>query len=66
MPCKKCGSEDQTEFSAEINVHFQGHGERDKGAVLLFPKLLVCLGCGFTEFVISERDLPHLVRRAGN
>ena len=64
MPCKKCGSEDQTEFGAEISVHFQGHGDSDKQAILLFPKLLVCLECGFTEFVISETDLPQLSMRA--
>jgi predicted nucleic-acid-binding Zn-ribbon protein len=65
MPCKKCGSEDQTEFGAEVNLHFQGNSERDKQAILLFPKLLVCMECGFTEFVISETDLPHLSMRAG-
>lgn len=65
MPCKKCGSEDQTEFGAEINVHFPGGEGREKAAVLLFPRLLVCLECGFTEFVISETDLPRLSLCAG-
>lgn len=65
MPCQKCGSEQQREFGAEINVHFPGPEGRDRAAVLLFPKLLVCLECGFTEFVISENDLPHLAMHAG-
>ena len=65
MPCKKCGSEHQTEFSAEINVHLPGHKGLDKAAVLIFPKLLVCLGCGFTEFTIAENELPRLASGVG-
>jgi predicted nucleic-acid-binding Zn-ribbon protein len=60
MSCKKCGSENQTDFGAEINLHFRGHGEGNKQAILLFPKLLVCLECGFTEFIIPATDLPKL------
>jgi predicted nucleic-acid-binding Zn-ribbon protein len=65
MPCQKCGSERQSKFSAEINVHFPGHEGRDKASILIFPELLVCLECGFTELTISENDLPHLAMRAG-
>ena len=32
----------------------------DKPAVLVFPKLLVCLDCGFTEFTMAETELGLL------
>ncbi len=65
MPCKKCVSEHQTEFDAEMNVHFPGPRGREKVAVLLYPKLLVCLDCGFTELTISKQELPSLARSVG-
>ena len=43
MSCVSCGSGNQTEFSAEINIHFPGLKNLDKRSVLVFPKLLVCL-----------------------
>jgi hypothetical protein len=61
MPCQKCGSE-QSNFNAEINVHFPGHEGRDKPSILIFPELSVCLNCGFTELTISKKDLPSLAR----
>ena len=60
MPCQKCRSDQQSKFNAEINVHFPGHESRDKPSILIFPELLVCLNCGFTELVISRKDLPSL------
>jgi hypothetical protein len=42
MHCKTCGSGNQTEFDAEINIHFPGLRNLDRPAVLVFPKLLVC------------------------
>jgi hypothetical protein len=60
MQCKSCGSHNQTEFNAEINVHFPGLKNVDRPAVLVFPKLLLCLDCGFTEFTLSESEL-HLL-----
>jgi len=65
MPCNKCESERQTEFSAELNVHFPGRKGRNSPAVLLYPKLLVCLNCGFTEFTIPKNELPRLARDVG-
>ena len=34
----------------------------DKPIVWLFPKLAVCLECGFTQFTVPERELSVLVR----
>jgi len=58
MSCKKCGSEQIAEYGSELNVHFHGHRDLNEQALLLFPKLLVCLKCGFTEFTLSESELP--------
>ena len=63
MPCRKCGSEHLTEYGSEISVQSQGHSELDKPAVLFFPKLLVCLRCGFTEFTLLQSELPLLLKR---
>jgi len=63
MPCKKCGSDQRSEFSSEVNLHFPDSKNRDEQAVLLFPKLLVCLACGFTEFFLSQNELPLVPKR---
>jgi hypothetical protein len=60
MACRSCRSEHQTEFGAEINIHFPGRKGLDKPAVLVFPKLVVCLDCGFTELTLAETELRLL------
>ena len=60
MRCRCCQSENQRNFSGEINVHFPGWKGLDKPTVFVFPKLLVCLDCGFTEFRIDETELRQL------
>ena len=65
MSCIACASEKQIELGAEINIHFPGRKGLDKSAVLVFPKLGVCLDCGFTEFAIPENALRQLRENAG-
>jgi hypothetical protein len=60
MSCKSCQSANRREFPAEINVHFPGSRNLTKPAVWLFPKLLVCLDCGFVEFAITDAELRRL------
>lgn len=43
-----------------MNIHFPGMGGLDKPTVWAFPKLLVCLDCGFTEFQVEESELRLL------
>jgi hypothetical protein len=57
MTCKSCSSENQQKFSSEIIVHFAGLKNLNMPPVFVFPKLLVCLDCGFTEFVIPETEV---------
>jgi hypothetical protein len=64
MPCKKCGSHNQTEFNAETNVHFPGLKNVDKPAVLVCSKLLLCLDCGFAEITFKESELLLLATGA--
>ena len=61
MSCKSCQS-DQRNFNGEVAIHFPGLQGLDKPIVWVFPKLVVCLNCGFTEFVIPQRELRQLVQ----
>ena len=60
MPCVSCGSGRQAEFPAEMNIHFSGLKNLDKPGVFLFPKVLICLGCGFSRFTTPETELALL------
>jgi hypothetical protein len=39
MTCRSCGSTNQAEYGAEINIHLSR--DLDKAAMLVFPKLVV-------------------------
>jgi hypothetical protein len=60
MTCNSCNSENQRRFNSEINVHLPGLKNLDRPPVFVFPKLLICLDCGFTEFAIPETALRLL------
>ena len=64
MACKSCTSENQRDFGAEINIHFPGMQGIDKPAVWAFPKLIICLDCGYTEFKIPDSELRSLAKGA--
>jgi len=71
MKCLSCHSTNQSVFPAEINIHFPGWEGLDRPTVWAFPQLLVCLGCGFTQFTLPNdpvRELKsdwHLPLRCG-
>jgi hypothetical protein len=52
--------ENVKEFGSEINIHFPAPEGLDEPAVFVFPKLVVCFGCGFTNFTLPETDLRQL------
>jgi hypothetical protein len=60
MSCRSCGLGNQRKFAAEMSVHVLGMENVDKPIVWVFPKLLVCMDCGFTELTIAENEL-HLL-----
>ena len=60
MECKSCGSHNQCNLGAEVAIHFPGLKNITKPPVFVFPKLLICLDCGITEFAIPGTELGLL------
>jgi hypothetical protein len=48
------------EFSTEMLVHLGGLKNLDKSGVCVFPKVLVCLDCGFSQFTVPKAELALL------
>ena len=59
--CRSCHSNNQGAFNGEVAIHFPGLEGLNKPIVWVFPKLTVCLDCGFTEFSVPERELRVLL-----
>jgi hypothetical protein len=66
MSCKSCQSQNQRNFTAEVAIHYPGLKGLAKPIVWVFPQLLVCMNCGFTEFAIPEANLRRLVEGAAD
>lgn len=64
MHCPLCTSTRPSEFLTEINVHFPGIQHLDRPGVLVFPRVLVCLDCGFSWFTIPGAELAQLASAA--
>ena len=62
MPCKSCGSANQSKFAGEKGIHFPGLQNLDKPVVWVFPEIIVCLDCGTSEFVVPEVELRLLAK----
>jgi hypothetical protein len=62
MCCLLCGSGNEAEFASEIIIHFSGLKNMEKPGVWVFPRLLVCLDCGFSKFTVPESELELLAR----
>jgi hypothetical protein len=60
MACKQCSSDRLSRFNAEMNLHFPRWEGLDKPTVWVFPEVVVCLACGFAEFVVPEAELFSL------
>ena len=61
MARNKCACENYREFNGEVAIHFPGIKGLQKPIVLTFPKLRVCLECGYADFSVPERELRVLV-----
>jgi len=64
MSCPACKSCNQSEFNAEVNIHFRGRENVDHPGVMVFPNLSVCLDCGSSSFTIQHNELSQLARRS--
>src|SRR4051812_39715435 len=53
MSCKSCSSGNLRNFATEIALHLKAPRVPH---VFVFPEVLVCLDCGFSELVIEEED----------
>jgi hypothetical protein len=62
MPCKSCGSLNQSKFWGETAIHFPGLKNFDKPIVWVFREVVVCLDCGTSEFALTEADLRQLAK----
>jgi hypothetical protein len=67
MVCVLCASNNEVEFPAEMILHFAFSGLHDlnKNGVFLYPKVLVCLDCGFSRFTTSENEVAALAKGVG-
>ena len=60
MSCLRCGSAKLNDFNGELAIHFPGLAGLDKPIVWVFPRLAVCLNCGFVEFVLPDEQREQL------
>jgi hypothetical protein len=60
MHCALCESSNQAEFNTEMMIHLSGLRNIDRPGALMFPKVLVCLDCGFSRFTTPVTDLALL------
>jgi hypothetical protein len=60
MSCGSCASANEGEFTAEMMIHFPGLKHLANPGVLVFPKVLVCLHCGSSHFIVPETELALL------
>lgn len=62
MECKSCHSAALSEHTAEINIHPPALLKNlSKPTIWTFPLLLICLNCGFSQFVLTESERLELL-----
>jgi hypothetical protein len=64
--CPQCVSGNQVEFSAEMMVHRDDLKNVNNSDVMLFPKVLVCLACGFSQFAVPKSEIMLLASDSPN
>lgn len=60
MSCAVCISFNEAEFTAEVMIHFCGLKHLANPGVFVFPRVLVCLDCGFSRCTTPESELQAL------
>ena len=56
MACLSCGSEEQRDFTAEMNLHFAQGTDLVKPSVFIFPRVIICVNCGLGTFRVPESE----------
>lgn len=62
MYCPLCHSNNRAKFSTEMMIHFSGLQQIDNPDVLVFPKVSICMDCGFSGFTTPETELRTLAK----
>ena len=62
MSCVCCRSVKQAELTAEMLIHFPRLKRLDKPGVFLFPRLMVCMDCGFSRFTVAKTELESIAK----
>jgi hypothetical protein len=52
----------QGTFTWEVVILFPGLKPIDKPILWVFPRLIVCLNCGTTEFAVPKSELRQLAK----
>jgi hypothetical protein len=65
MSCSLCQAQSQVVLSSELNIHLETPDNPTVPSVWVFPNLVVCLHCGFTEFRIGGEELKAISERVG-
>jgi hypothetical protein len=60
MTCKLCGSANQDTFVAEMGIHAPKLKNIDEPVAWVFPEVMVCLDCGFAEFIVPASEVRLL------
>ena len=60
MSCTQCASDEIKAFNGEVAIHFPGLKGLEQPIVWVFPKMMVCLHCGFAEFIVPEEQRKQL------
>lgn len=63
MTCKSCGSDNVSNFTAEIAIHVPGLKNIDVPPVFVFPSILVCFDCRAAQFDVPAEQVSVLQKR---
>jgi len=60
MACRICSLEHDNDLDAEVTIHLPGQKDLEKNPLVVFPRIRVCMACGFTEFTLESKGLTLL------
>jgi len=63
MLCEHCGSSNGKEFGTEMNIHLPCPMSLDEPGIFVFPKLAICLDCGFARGLLREDEVRLIHER---